>query len=143
MTEEQKKKLRELQQEEADFDAYLDYLFETEDPEELGVSTTQYPLWTKKFPQELYQRIIEMKGFAKSGYLSLKETNQVMHIIDDIVFNRLDDEAKEFLAHNSPSEHDCPKLTLHLYAVISFLRATTTWNNFYRLIQRAFPIIEK
>jgi hypothetical protein len=32
-----------------------------------------------------------------------------------------------------------PALAQHLHAVIGFMRASTTWCGFYRLMQRAFP----
>ena len=32
-----------------------------------------------------------------------------------------------------------PALAQHLYAIIGFMRASTNWNDFYRMVQRAFP----
>jgi hypothetical protein len=32
-----------------------------------------------------------------------------------------------------------PALAQHLHAVVSFMRASSTWDNFYRLMNRAFP----
>ncbi len=30
-------------------------------------------------------------------------------------------------------------LAQHLYATIGFMRASTTWDQFYRMMQRAYP----
>jgi len=32
-----------------------------------------------------------------------------------------------------------PALAQHLYATIGFMRAASTWDQFYRMMQRAFP----
>jgi hypothetical protein len=32
-----------------------------------------------------------------------------------------------------------PALAQHLYAVVGFMRASQTWDGFYRMVQRAFP----
>ena len=32
-----------------------------------------------------------------------------------------------------------PALAQHLHAIIGFMRASSTWDQFYRLVQRAFP----
>lgn len=79
----------------------------------------------------------------------------VGHYTDDLVYKRLAPgilaELRERNPKNNrgrrPAKHHMwltedvghPALAQHLYALIGFMRVSSTWDQFYGMVQRAFP----
>ncbi|MBZ5621345.1 MAG: P63C domain-containing protein [Acidobacteriia bacterium] len=55
--------------------------------------------------------------------------------------NPKDDRGRRPVTHHMWLTEDIghPALAQHLYALNGFMRASSTWNYFYDLVQRAFP----
>jgi P63C domain len=110
--------------------------------------------WAKRFPDEFYQQMFRLKGWQWRG-MSVNRPSVVGKYTNDIVYERLapgileelqsrnpkDDKDKRPVKHHQWLTEDVghPALAQHLHAVIGFMRASTTWDGFYRLMQRAFP----
>ena len=110
--------------------------------------------WAKRFPDEFYQQLFRLKGWQWKG-MKVNRPQVVGHWTNDLVYERLAPGILEELQTRNPKDHKGqrvakhhqwltedvghPALAQHLYAVIGFMRASSTWDSFYRLMQRAFP----
>jgi hypothetical protein len=110
--------------------------------------------WAKTFPDEFYREMFRLKGWHWKQ-LSTKRPSLVGHYTKDLVYERLAPGLLEELeklnpkdekGHRKRKHHQWltedvghPALAQHLYAIIGFMRASTTWEHFYRMVQRAFP----
>jgi hypothetical protein len=95
-----------------------------------------------------------IKGIAAAGDAFLRP-QIVCYWTNDLVYERLARGVLEELqTRNPPNENGRravedpqwltedvghPALAKHLHAVIGFMRASSKWGRFYRLMQRAFP----
>jgi hypothetical protein len=114
----------------------------------------EYAKWAKRFPDEFYQEMFRLRGWQWHG-LKVSRPSIVGHYTNDLVYERLAPGLLEELkrvnpkteaGHRKTKHHQWlteeighPALAQHLYAVIGFMRASATWDNFYRMMQRAFP----
>jgi hypothetical protein len=110
--------------------------------------------WAKRFPDEFYQEIFRLKHWSWAG-MSGKRPAIVGRYTADLVYERLAPGILDELQRLNPrNEHgnrrakhhqwlteDVGHSTLaqHLYALISFMRISDSWEDFYRMVQRAFP----
>jgi hypothetical protein len=110
--------------------------------------------WAKRFPDEFYQQMFRLRGWQWRG-MSVNRPSVVGKYTLDLVYERLAPGIVEELEKknpkdgkgNRPAKHHQwltedvghPALAQHLHAVIGFMRASATWDGFYRLMQRAFP----
>jgi hypothetical protein len=110
--------------------------------------------WAKRFPDEFYQQIFRLKGWEWKG-LSVKRPGVVGRYTIDLVYERLAPGIVEELEKLNPKNQrgnrthrhhqwltediGHPALAQHLYALIGFMRACTSWDQFYRMVQTAFP----
>lgn len=108
--------------------------------------------WVKRFPDDFYKEIFRLK---KWNWDFKKRTGHVGFITKDIVYERLaPDIIQKLQAQNIKKEtgkrlgkhHQfltetigIPSLSQHLHAVIGLMRASDTWQEFYKLLQRSFP----
>lgn len=108
--------------------------------------------WVKRFPDDFYKEIFRLK---KWNWDFKKRTGHVGFITKDIVYERLaPDMINELQTKNIKKEtgkrigkhHQfltetigIPSLSQHLHAVIGLMRASDTWPEFYKLLQRSFP----
>lgn len=110
--------------------------------------------WAKRFPDEFYKEMFRLRGWQ---WLSLKGKRPgiVGTYTNDLVYERLAPGILEELEERNPKDdhghrrgkhHQWltedvghPALAQHLHAVIGFMRASSGWDQFYRLINRAFP----
>ena len=108
--------------------------------------------WAKRFPDDFYQEIFRLKNwdwdFKKRKPIVGKYTN-------DIVYDRLAPKLVEELKKKNPKDNKGrrknhhhrwlttdighPALSQHIYAVTGLMRTCQTWDQFKRLINRAFP----
>lgn len=110
--------------------------------------------WAKRFPDEFYREMFRLRGWPWER-LSVSRPSIVGKFTNDLVYERLapgvleelqrlnpkDDRGRRKSRHHQWLTEDVghPALAQHLHAVIGFMRASSTWDQFYRLIQRAFP----
>jgi P63C domain len=110
--------------------------------------------WAKRFPDEFYQEMFRLRGWQWRG-MKINRPSVVGKFTNDLVYDRLapelltelqklnprDDRGNRKAKHHQWLTEDVghPALAQHLYATIGFMRASTTWEQFYRMMQRAFP----
>jgi hypothetical protein len=114
----------------------------------------EFAAWAKRFPDEFYEEMFRLKGWQWRG-MKINRPSIVGHYTNDLVYERLAPNILEELEKrnpkdekgNRPAKHHQwltedighPALAQHLYAVIGFMRASTNWDQFHRMVQRAFP----
>jgi len=110
--------------------------------------------WAKRFPDEFYQQIFRLRGWAWKG-MKVNRPQVVAKYTNDLVYERLAPGILKELEERNPkmprgerqSRHHQwltedvghPALAQHLYGLIGFMRASDDWSQFYRLVQRAYP----
>lgn len=110
--------------------------------------------WAKRFPDAFYKEMFRLRGW-KWLSISGKRPGIVGIYTNDLVYERLAPGIlKELEARNPKDEHGRrrahhhrwltedvghPALAQHLHAVIGLMRAAGSWDQFYRMMNRAFP----
>lgn len=113
-----------------------------------------FAAWAKRFPDEFYREMFRLKGWQWRG-MKVNRPSVVGHYTRDLVYERLapgliqelevrnpkDEKGNRKVKHHQflTDEIGHPALAQHLYAVIGFMRASSNWDQFYRLMQRAYP----
>ena len=114
----------------------------------------EFAAWAKRFPDEFYQEMFRLRGWQWRG-MKVNRPSVVGHYTNDLVYERLAPGILDELQRRNPrgesgsrahKHHQWltedighPALAQHLYATIGFMRASTSWEQFYRMMQRAFP----
>jgi len=115
--------------------------------------------WVKTFPDDFFEMIFRMKGWTWH-YASTKKPQVVGHYVNDLVYARIAPEVLKELRQKNPSipgrgrkhkhtqfinvDFGHPKLREHLFSLVALGRASGfNWNNFNRMVQRAFPKFNK
>ncbi|MCM0758463.1 P63C domain-containing protein [Sporomusa sphaeroides DSM 2875] len=109
--------------------------------------------WTKQFPNEFYKEIFRLKGWRLP--LTGKRPGVVGYYTNDLVYDRLAPGVLEELKRLTPKtpkgnrkhkyhqllskEVGHPKLAEHLSSLIVLMKASVTWDGFYKLAERALP----
>jgi len=111
--------------------------------------------WAKRFPDSFYKEMFRLRGWKWHG-ISVKRPSVVGHYTNDLIYERLAPKILKELEMKNPKDSTTgrrkakhhqwltddvghPALAQHLHAVVGLMRASGTWKQFYRLIQRAFP----
>jgi hypothetical protein len=110
--------------------------------------------WVKTFPDEFYEQMFRLRKWNYDPS-SVDRPPIIGKYTNDLVYARLAPGVLDELKRITPKDpkgrrkhryfqrltEDVgnPRLREHLAAVIAFMRASTSWNGFYKLIQRAFP----
>ncbi|MGP0070860.1 MAG: P63C domain-containing protein [Bryobacteraceae bacterium] len=110
--------------------------------------------WAKRFPDEFYQQIFRLRGWQWKG-MDVNRPQVVAHYTKDLVYDRLapgilaelearnpkDARGRRKGKHHQWLTEDVghPALAQHLYAIIGLMRVSTTWDQFYEFVQRAYP----
>lgn len=110
--------------------------------------------WAKRFPDEFYKEMFRLRDWPWDPS-SVSRPSIVGKYTNDIVYERIAPGLLEELKLRIPkNEHGKrkgnlqqmltedvghPALAQHLHAVIGLMRASAKWDDFYRLLQRAFP----
>ena len=118
--------------------------------------TAEFAKWAKRFPDDFYKEMFRLRGWQWKG-MKVNRPSIVGHYTNDLVYDRIvpgselrkqlrelnpkDDKGNRARADHQHFTPDLgiPRLDMHLYAVISLMRASATWDNFMRSLQRAFP----
>jgi hypothetical protein len=113
----------------------------------------EFAAWAKTFPDAFYQEIFRLRGWQWKG-MKVNRPSVVAHYTNDLVYARLAPGVLEQLQTINPiaggrrqSKHHQwltadvgnPALKEHLTGVTAIMRASTTWPNATRMIQRAYP----
>ena len=110
--------------------------------------------WAKRFPDEFYREMFRLKNWQWQG-MKLNRPSVVGHYTNDVVYQRLAsgvlDELKtrnppDESGHRKHKHHQWltpevghPKLRDHLNGVIALMRASSSWDQFKRMVDRVFP----
>jgi P63C domain-containing protein len=110
--------------------------------------------WAKRFPDEFYKEMFRLRGWRWLS-ISGKRPRHVGNLTNDLIYDRLapgilaelesrnpkDEHGRRQRKHHQWLTEDVghPALAQHLHAVTGFMRASSTWDQFYRLMNRAFP----
>lgn len=116
----------------------------------------EHAKWLPTYPDEFFEMIFKMKNWTWY-YAGQKKPSVVGHYINDFVYSRLapnvlielkrlnpvgkeDKRRKHTHTQFITDDYGHPKLKEHLHALIALGKAAGhNWNNFKRLIERAFP----
>ena len=132
---------------------------ETRDREALQALLDKYlrkelAAWAQRFPNEFYQEMFRLRGWQWRG-MKVNRPSVVGKYTNDIVYERLapgilkelqkrnpkDDKGQRRAKHHQWLTEDIGHIALsqHLYAVMGLMRASSSWDQFKRMLQRGFP----
>lgn len=110
--------------------------------------------WASRFPSEFYQEIFRLNGWEWNK-LSTKRPRMVGKLTKDVIYERLAPGIIEELEKRNPRNSSWYRkdrhhqwltddvgvaaLAQHLHAVIAFMRVSKTWEQFYKMLNQAFP----
>jgi hypothetical protein len=116
--------------------------------------TKELRKWAKTFPDEFYQELFRLRGWQYMPF-TVKRPILVGTLTNNLVYDRLAprviDELKKLNPRDSKGRRKYkqfqyltedighPRLREHLSAVIALMKASTSWSNFYRMLERALP----
>jgi hypothetical protein len=109
--------------------------------------------WTETFPIALYKEIFRLKGWPWNNG---KMPQVVGHYTNDLIYDRLTKGMLAELKRINPKDIETgrrkhrnyqfltpeigyPALNQRLYELLGMARASATWEQFYRLVDRTFP----
>jgi hypothetical protein len=114
----------------------------------------EFAAWAKRFPDEFYQEMFRLRGWQWRG-MKVNRPSVVGKYTNDLIYQRLAPGILEELQKRNPKDDKgqregkhhqlltddigLPALQNHLFATTGFMRASSTWDQFYRSMQRAFP----
>lgn len=114
----------------------------------------EFAAWAKRFPDEFYKEMFRLRGWEFDP-LSVARPGVVGKYTTDLVYDRLAPGIVNELEANNPKDskgnrryrhHQLltddvghPALAQHLHAVIGFMRASSDWDQFKTMMDRAFP----
>jgi len=110
--------------------------------------------WIKTFPDEFYENLFRLKNWQYKP-LTVKKPQVVGRITNDVIYDRLAPAVLNELQKLTPKDEKGrrkhhfhrrltedighPKLKEHISNVITLMKASSSWRNFMRLLQRAKP----
>jgi hypothetical protein len=114
----------------------------------------EFAAWAKRFPDEFYRHIFRLRNWDWHG-MKINRPQAVAGYTKDLVYARLapgilrELEArnpKDEKGHRKAKHHQWltedvghPALAQHLYAVIGLMRLADSWDQFKRMIDKAYP----
>ena len=112
--------------------------------------------WAKRFPDDFYKEIFRLRGWQWQG-MKVNRPSVVGKYTNDFVWDRLAPGVRDELERLNPKtetggrrarHHQWltqdighPALQKHLSGVMALMRASTRWDQFARMLQRAYPKI--
>lgn len=110
--------------------------------------------WAKRFPDDFYKEMFRLRGW-KWPVPQARRPGIVGTYTNDLVYERLAPGILEELQARNPKDEKGnrrghhhrfltedvghPALAQHLHATIGLMRASGSWDQFYRMMNRAFP----
>jgi P63C domain len=114
----------------------------------------EFAAWAKRFPDEFYREIFRLRGWVWKG-MRINRPQCVAAYTRNLVYQRLAPGIfKELEARNPKIERGHrlalhhqwltedvghPALAQHLHALLGLMRASDTWQQMMKLVNRAFP----
>ncbi len=114
----------------------------------------EYAKWAKRFPDDFYKEMFRLRGWKWKG-MTVNRPSIVGKYTKDLVYQRLapgvlkeleklnpkNESGKRKVKHHQFLSPDIghPALNQLIFALMGMMRASTTWDQFYRLVQRAYP----
>ncbi len=114
----------------------------------------EHAKWAKRFPNEFYERMFELKGWQWRG-MKVNRPSIVGRYTNNLVYERLAPGVLEELTKRNPADkrgvrktkhHQWltedighPTLQKHLAMVVALMRVAPNWNKFIRSVERALP----
>jgi hypothetical protein len=114
----------------------------------------EFAAWAKRFPDEFYQQIFRLRSWQWRG-MKVNRPQVVANYTKDLVYARLAPGIlRELESRNPKNERGIrkakhhqwltedighPALAQHLHAVTGLMRASESWVQFKRMLDRAFP----
>jgi hypothetical protein len=114
----------------------------------------EFAAWAKRFPDEFYQEIFRLRGWAWKG-MRVNRPQCVASYTKDLVYARLApgiltelekknpvaETGRRLALHHQWLTEDIghPALAQHLHALLGLMRASDNWSQMARLVNRAFP----
>lgn len=113
----------------------------------------EFASWAKRFPDEFYKQIFRLRGWVWRG-MKVNRPQVVAKYTKDIVYSRLTQGILSELETRNPIENGKrktkhhqwltedvghPALAQHLYATIGLMRIANSWDEFKRMLDRAYP----
>jgi len=109
--------------------------------------------WTKTFPDEFYEQIFRLRNWTWKGR-SINPPGVVAHYTKDLVYarllpgilpelERLNPKVGKYRRGRYPQlftdDMGMPALAQHIFAVVRFMRASKSWDQFMELMDAALP----
>lgn len=110
--------------------------------------------WAKRFPDEFYKELFRLRGWSWNS-LTTKRPGVVGKLTADIVYQRIAPGVLAMLRSKTPrnakghaknkyhqfltNEVGVPELDKHLHAILAFMRVSSSWPQFYRMLEKSFP----
>lgn len=110
--------------------------------------------WAKKFPDEFYMEMFRLRNWPWNP-VSVARPSVVGKYTNDLVYERLAPKILDELQKRNPKNESGnrankhhqwltedlgdPALAQHIFALIALMKASTSWDGFYRSVQRALP----
>ncbi len=110
--------------------------------------------WAKRFPDDFYKEMFRLKQWQWNG-IKVHRPSVVGHYTNDLVYDRLAPGVLEELRRLNPPDEKGhrrhrhhqwltpdvghPKLRDHINGVLALMRASSSWDQFKRMLDRAFP----
>ncbi len=117
--------------------------------------TDELQKWRKTFPDEFYVQLYRLKGWKFDDVVPKKRPQFIGHITNDVVYSRLAPGILEELKARTPKDEKGrhkeklhqrltldvghPSLRDLLSGVVALMRVSSTWNQFYRHLEKAYP----
>ena len=110
--------------------------------------------WIKTFPDDFYEEMFKLKGWPYDPS-TVRRPSVIGKYTNDIIYDRLAPAVRQELEKLNPknpkgfrryrhhqwltADIGHPRLKEHISAVIALMKASTNWDQFQRLLKRAFP----
>lgn len=110
--------------------------------------------WASCFPNDFYREMFRLRGWEWAT-ISSKRPRMTGKLTKDIVYSRLTPGILKELEERNPANENWYRkvrhhqwltedvghsaLAQHLHAVIAFMRVSKTWDQFYAMLNQAFP----
>lgn len=114
----------------------------------------EFASWAKRFPDEFYEQMFRLRNWDWRGR-RVNPPSVVGHYTNDLVYERLAPGIVEELKRINPKDENGrrkakhhqwltqdighPALSQHMYGLLGLMRACSDWDQFYLLLQDAYP----
>lgn len=116
----------------------------------------EFAKWAKRFPDDFYKQMFRLRNWQWKG-MKVNRPSVVGHYTNDIVYDRMvpGSDLRQQLRERNPKDEKgnkeakdhqlftpdlgIPHLDMHIYAVTGLMRASATWDQFMRSLNRAYP----